>query len=199
MQKKSVILSVLFVTLFIFIPNSTIFAQKYNIAGGLRWGGDFGISVSERFAKHWTLEQNINSEDQYNYYSAFVVAKYHQPVVTSRINLFYGGGAGVVRVKETPDYSEATSISALMQTGLELTVNRLNLYVALEPYFYNTNAGARFKMHKVFAVKYVIVKRKSKWKQNIKKRFKIKKKKKKKHKNHKKQGKPWWKIWEKEK
>ncbi|HEB62781.1 MAG TPA: hypothetical protein ENI82_06485 [Bacteroidetes bacterium] len=192
MQKYS--LKISFLLSFLIISNMS-FAQKYNLAAGLRWGGDFGLSISERIAKRWTLEQNINSEDENNYYSAFAIAKYHQPIVTSRFNWFYGGGPGMVRVKETPEYKEATSLSLLIQTGLEFTIKRVNLYAALEPYFYNTNSGARFKMHEVFAVKYVIIKRKSKWKQKMNKRFKWKKKKKKNTDS----DIPWWKFWEKKK
>ncbi len=184
------ILKVLFFLSAFFI-SIALFSQKYDLAAGLRWGGDFGISVSERITNHWTLEQNINSETDDNFYSIFVLAKYHQPILTKSFNWFYGGGSGIVRVKSTPEYKEATQLSLLMHTGLEITVKRLNLYVALEPYFYNTNAGARFKMHKVFAVKYVIIKRKPKWKQKIKERFKWKKKKN--------PDDPWWKFWKKKK
>ena len=188
MQKSifSRVLAIILVSISFF---NTGFAQKYNLAAGLRWGGDFGLSISERIAKSWTLEQNINSENNDYYYAAFALARYHQPIVTSRFNWFYGAGPGIVRVKATPDYKESSSLSLLMQTGLEFTVKRMNLYVALEPYFYNANSGLRFKMHEVFAVKYVIIKRKSKWRQKLKDKFKRKKKKKKeKTKN------PWWKF-----
>ncbi len=183
------------IVVFVLFISSNIHAQKYNLAAGLRWGGDFGVSISERIAKRWTMEQNINSQDQNNYYSAFAIAKYHQPVVTNRLNWFYGGGPGIVRVKETPDYKETSSISFLMQTGLEITIKRINLYVALEPYFYMANTNPRFITHKVIAVKYVIFKRKSKWKQKIEKKFKWRKKNKKKKNQHK----HWWKFWQKDK
>jgi len=184
MQKNSLKISFL---LSLLIISNISFAQKYNLAAGLRWGGDFGISVSERIAKRWTLEQNINAEDQYNYYSVFAIAKYHQPIVTKRFNLFYGGGPGIVRVKETGEFEEASCLSILGQTGLEFTINRISIYGALEPYFYNTAAGGRFKMHKVVSVKYVIVKRKSRWREKLNKKLKWKKKSKNK--------KPWWKFW----
>ncbi|HHH52337.1 MAG TPA: hypothetical protein ENK91_01645, partial [Bacteroidetes bacterium] len=127
---RLIMLKNLFVVGLIFFVSTNVFSQKYNFAAGLRWGGDFGISVSERIANKWTLEQNINAEDQYNYYSAFVLARYHQPIVTNRFNWFYGGGPGIVRVKETGDYPEATSLSLLGQTGLEFTINRVSIYGA---------------------------------------------------------------------
>jgi len=166
-------------------------AQKYDIAAGLRWGGDFGVSVSERIGKRMTLEQNFNSEDASNYYSAFALIKYHKPIVTSRFNLFYGAGAGVVKLKETTNYPESSALSIILQLGLEHTIKRITFYVGLEPYVFQANSSTRFKMHKVFAVKYVIVKRKSKWKKKLKKSFSFKKKKKKS------KNKINWKIWEK--
>ena len=167
-------------------------AQKYNLAGGLRWGGDLGISLTERIGKRITLEQNFNSADENHYYSLFAVARYHQPLVTKRFNWFYGGGAGIVGVKKTDSAPESNSFSLILQTGLEYTIKRATFYVALEPYAYTNNKNPRFYMHKVFSLKYVIFKRKLKWKKNFKDMFKLKKKK-----NDNTKPKPWWKFWKK--
>lgn len=162
--------------LFIFLKESN--GQKYNIAGGLRWGGNLGLSISERIAKKVTLEQNINSENTNYYYSASALVKYHQPLITNRFNWFYGGGLGLVGIKETPIYPESNSISIVLQTGLEYTIKRATFYVALEPYSFFANKHLRFKIDEMFSIKYVIYKRKSKWKKKIKNIFKKKKHKK---------------------
>lgn len=178
--------------MFLFLTPFSVIGQKYNIATGLRWGGDFGLSVAERIDKRITLEQNFNSESNDYYYSFFALGKYHQPIITKRFNWFYGGGPGIVRLKETEDYKENTSFSFLMQTGLEFTINRATFYIALEPYFYSANSNTRFKMHKVFALRYVIVKRNAVWKKKLRNVFSRKKKKKDKN-----SSKPWWKVWKK--
>lgn len=178
--------------LFLVLAPLALFGQKYNIAAGLRWGGDFGLSVTERIAKRVTLEQNFNSENNDYYYSFFALGKYHQPIITKRFNWFYGGGPGIVRLKETNEYKESTSFSLLMQTGLEYTINRATFYIALEPYFFSANSNTRFKMHKVFALRYVIMKRNAVWKKKVKNVFSRKKNKKKKN-----NSKPWWKVWKK--
>jgi len=175
---------------------NNLVGQKYDIGLGLRWGGDFGISASERIDRRITLEQNFNSENTENYYSAFALIKYHKPIITSRFNMFYGGGIGVIKLKEIDNYPESHSLSLLFQLGLEHTINRVTFYVALEPYFYQSNSSTRFKMHKVFAAKYVIVKRKAKWKKKLKNTFSFKKKKKK-NKSKKTKKKINWKFWKK--
>ncbi len=162
-------------------------AQKYNFAGGLRWGGNLGLSLSERVAKRVTLEQNITSENESYYYSFSALARYHQPLITNRFNWFYGGGFGIVGIKETDRYPESTATSFVLQTGLEYTISRATFYVALEPYTFLANSRLRFKIDKMFSIKYVIIKRKSKWKKKVNNIFK-----KKKHKN-KKSNKGSWK------
>jgi len=155
-------------------------AQKYNIAAGLRWGGNLGLSVSERIAKRVTLEQNITSENTDYYYALSALVRYHQPLITNRFNWFYGGGIGLVGIKETDKYQESTATSFVLQTGLEYTLSRATFYVALEPYTFLANSHLRFKIDKMFSIKYIIFKRKSKWKKKVGKIFKPKKHKKKK-------------------
>jgi hypothetical protein len=180
-----------FILLIIILPFSSV-AQKYNIAGGLRWGGDLGLSISERIAKRITLEQNFNSADNNHYYSLFALARYHQPLVTKRFNWFYGGGVGIVGVKETGSTPESNSLSLILQTGLEYTIKRATFYIALEPYAYINNRSPRFYVHKVFSLKYVIFKRKSKFKKSFLDRFKRKKK-------RGNSSNSWWKFWKKSK
>jgi len=189
-MKVSNPLKILSILLFLIYSNM-LFGQKYDLNVGVRWGGNFGISISERIGNKLTLEQNFNSEDLSNYYSVFALVKYHHPLITKRFNWFYGGGPGIVRIKETSDYPESTKFSVALQTGLEHTIRRMTIYIALEPYSYISNSNIRFKMYKTFAIKYVFIKRKAKWKKKLKSVFSKKKHKKKSKK------KPWWKIWKK--
>jgi len=181
-----VILIILLSTVVFSVSN----AQKYNVAAGIRWGGNLGLSFSERIAKKVTLEQNITSENENYYYALSALVRYHQPLITKRFNWFYGGGVGIVGIKETDKYPESTATSLVLQTGLEYTLGRATFYVALEPYGFLANSHLRFKMDKMFSIKYVILKRKSKWKKKIGNIFKSKKHKKKKNKSGKKS---WWK------
>ncbi len=179
---------------FIFLLSILVFdstnAQKYNLAAGLRWGGNLGLCVSERVAKRVTLEQNITSENANYYYSIAALVKYHQPLITNRFNWFYGGGIGIVGIKENVKYPESTATSFVLQTGLEYTIRRATFYVALEPYTFLANSHLRFRIDKMFSIKYVFIKRKSKWKKKVNSIFKRKKHKKKKNKSGKD---PWWK------
>ncbi len=183
MRSSKYQLYVVLVSLFSITTIGISNAQKYNFAGGLRWGGNLGLSLSERVARRVTLEQNILSENDSYYYYLSALVRYHQPLITNRFNWFYGGGFGIVGIKETDIYPESTATSFVLQTGLEYTINRATFYVALEPYTFLANSHLRFKMDKMFSIKYVIIKRKSRWKKKINNIFKKKKNKKNKSKN----------------
>lgn len=177
--------SCFFIFMFIFFLNPDISGQKYDFAGGLRWGGNFGFTLSERIINNITLEQNLNAEDEKFNYSLLFMARHHKRLLTNRFNWFYGGGAGIMNLKEKNNFPSKNTLAIGLQTGLEFTVGRISISGALEPLFYSDRSDFRFNMNEVISAKYVIIKRKSEWKENLKDKFSKKKKSKKD---------PWWKF-----
>jgi hypothetical protein len=175
-----------FIFLFVIFFNSGLSGQKYDFAGGLRWGGNFGFTLSERIINNITLEQNLNAEDEKFNYSVLLMARHHKRLLTNRFNWFYGGGAGLLNLKEKNNFPSKNTLALGLQTGLEFTVGRVSISGTLEPLFYSDRSDFRFNMNEVISAKYVIIKRKSEWKENLKDRFSKKKKSKK--------SDPWWKF-----
>ena len=175
-----------FIFLFVASTVSELSGQKYDFAGGLRWGGNFGLSLSERVYNNITLEQNFNAEDDKFNYTLFLLVRSHKRLLTNRFNWFYGGGPGLLNLKENDNLPSKNTLALGLQTGLEITLGRLTIAGALEPFFYSDRSEFRFNMDGVVSAKYVIIKRKSEWKENLKDKFSKKKKTKK--------SDPWWKF-----
>ncbi|MEZ4908850.1 MAG: hypothetical protein R2771_14700 [Saprospiraceae bacterium] len=169
---------ILFVLL-VFISLNTAYSQKYDVAGGIRWGGDFGLTAVERVKDNITLEQNLIAENDISNYSLMLLGRYHRPLITSRFNWFVGGGLDFIRLKGDDERESKTTFGPVLQTGLELTIDRIVLDVSVEPVFYNDNSDFKFKMGKAFSVKYIFIKKKSKVNKKFSDIFKKKNKKKK--------------------
>lgn len=186
MKLKGVLLSVLL----IFSGINFIEAQKYDFAGGLRWGGNFGLTLTERIYNNITLEQNLNAEDEKFNYTAFLFARGHKRLITNRFNWFYGGGPAYVSIKAKDNLPSQNSFALALQTGLEITFGRVSIAGSLEPFFYSENSEFRFNMGQAVSAKYVFIKRKSDWKNNLKDKFSKKKKSR--------NSDPWWKFKKKQ-
>jgi hypothetical protein len=181
-MNKSVFLMVMWFSIFSAVNMS---GQKYDFAGGLRWGGNFGFTFSERIINNVTLEQNLNAETEKYNFGVFLFARHHKRLLTNRFNWFYGGGPGLLNLKEKNNLPAVNSLALGLQTGLEFTVGRISIAGVLEPVFYSDRSDFRFSMGQVVSAKYVIIKRKSEWKENLKDKFSKKKKSNKE---------PWWKF-----
>lgn len=175
-----------FVLIISIITYNLTLAQKYDFAGGLRWGGYFGLTLSERIYDNITLEQNLNAEDDKFNYSAFLFARGHKRLITNRFNWFYGGGPAYVSLKPVDNQPSQNSFALAFQTGLEITFGRVSIAGSLEPFFYSENSEFRFNMGQAVSAKYVFIKRKSEWKENLKDKFSKKKRSK--------NSDPWWKF-----
>lgn len=71
-------------------------AQSYIMSGGLRLGSGqtgrmVGLTAQQRFAKHYTLEEIIQTDFSRNT-TVHLLAKKHIPIVTRRFNVYGGGG-----------------------------------------------------------------------------------------------------------
>ena len=168
---------IIFIVFFTFLSINFATAQKYDLAAGIRWGNEFGLTFAERIHDKVTLEQNLIAQNEYSNYSLMLLGRYHKSLITSRFNLFLGGGIDIIRLKGNNDVESKTTFGPVLQGGLELTISRFVIGASLEPVFYNGLDDYQFSFDKVMSVKYVIIKKKTKMKRKFNDIFKSKKKK----------------------
>lgn len=174
--KNSMNYNKLIIVLIIIFLNIDANAQKYYLAGGLRYGSNLGLTISELVYDKVTLEQDIISSYGDLNYSGFLLGRYHQHLISSRFNLFFGGGLGVFRLKSTQNSPAKTVFGPALKAGLELTVSRITISASLEPVYYNSRKDDKFFIDKAISAKYVFIKKPSKISRQIKKALPSKKK-----------------------
>jgi len=123
-------------------------AQSYATTLGLRFGNDnvkrtIGLSFQQRLAKRVTVEGIIQSDFVYNH-TLHGIFKYHQPLITRRLNFYSGGGFSVgleqssfddLVTKQIITTYDNRTISGDLVVGLELTMLRYNISVDYKPNF----------------------------------------------------------------
>jgi len=139
------------IALFIFIiliASNMGQAQSYGTTLGLRFGNDnikrtMGISLQQRLAKRVTMEGIVQSDFTYNH-TVHGLIKYHQPLVTKRLNFYSGGGfsAGLEQstfndtaTKQIITTYDNKTISGDLIVGLELTMLGYTISVDYKPNF----------------------------------------------------------------
>ena len=139
----------IFLSIFVIVIASNIgHAQRYGTTLGLRFGNDnvkrtMGISFQQRLAKRVTLEGIAQSDFNYNH-TLHGLFKYHQPLVTKRLNFYSGGGfsAGLEQssfnepaTKQIITTYDNKTISGDLIVGLELTMLGYTISVDYKPNF----------------------------------------------------------------
>lgn len=169
------------------------FTQSYNTAGGIRLGSDWGLTVQQRVAKRTTIEGILQAGGKSDLTSLTVMAEQHMPIITKRLNIYFGGGLHKGWLNNN-DTDIKNPIGAAFIGGAEFTLGRINLSWDLKPTL-NLSGGERsFYTQSGISVRYVMVKRKS---ELFDKKARAKRKKKRQKAKDKKDKKPFnWKIWE---
>ena len=139
----------IFLLIFVIVlASNVVHAQSYATTLGLRFGNDqikrtMGISFQQRLAKRVSIEGIFQSDFNYNH-TLHSLFKYHQPLVTKRLNFFSGGGfsAGLEQssfndpvTKQIITTYDNMTISGDLVVGLELTMLRYNISVDYKPNF----------------------------------------------------------------
>jgi hypothetical protein len=166
---RKIAIGVIFV--FALLTGLKLEAQHYEFAGGIRWGERFGITFSQRVYKNLSLEQNLLAENAISNYSLFIYVRNHEPLITSRFNWYYGGGLGLIRLKETIDLPPKSAPALSLQTGIEFNIKRLVLSAGVEPVFYSAREDFKFNMNNAISAKYVFIPKKKPKKPTLKERI----------------------------
>lgn len=185
-------------------------AQSYDSSLGLRLGTDWGATVQLRLPqvhKNFVLEGIVQSSLSKDEGSLTVLGKQHQPLLSRRLNLFYGAGAHFgwsdELDKETGEpVGGPVGVDGVI--GLEATFARINLSYDFKPAI-NIGGGSSFlDAHTAISVRYVIAKRNDIWDKKKEKQNRQDKKKRQREKRREdrqkeraKSGKKWFEIWKK--
>ncbi|MBC6995066.1 hypothetical protein QWY85_12000 [Neolewinella lacunae] len=196
--------------LFLFGFPLLLAAQSYDASLGLRLGTDWGATAQIRLPqvqKNFVLEGILQSSLQRDEGSFTLLGKQHRPLLSRRLNLFYGAGvhAGWNNEidKETgEEIGGPVGIDGVV--GLEATIGRVNLSYDFKPAL-NVGGGSSFLYAQTgVSVRYVIAKRNDIWdKQKEKENRREKnqrqrlKKKEQRQKERAASGKRWYEIWKK--
>lgn len=149
MMSKKVFLLILF----LIISLSSLKAQRYGTALGLRFGNNslgrtFGISAQQRITERLTFEAIAQSDFSRNSTLSFLLEKHH-PIISKRFNYYYGAG---ISFGKEESFEKVESSKQIIQTygnattgvdligGIEMTL--LNTVISLD-YKPNINIAGR--------------------------------------------------------
>lgn len=146
-------------------------AQSYGTLAGLRLGNndDFrmiGLTAKHRLAKGLTAEGIIQSDFSSNTTAHLLVAR-HRPLITKRLNYFYGGGLSLGMEESREKIPETMQIihtygnptfGVDLIGGVEFTVLRLNFSMDYKPNINLTGRGPWYQGQVGVSVRSVLVK-----------------------------------------
>lgn len=183
--------------LFLLIGGSSLGAQSYFTAGGIRFGSSWGLTLQQRLAKRVTGEFILNNALDNSEFLVTGLGEWHHPILTRRLNIYTGAGlhVGSRRIEERGERRGTFGLTAI--GGAELTFARLVLSWDIKPALHLTGQPNPISLQTGVSVRYVFVKNKV-YKDLAKKK---KKRRKARDKARRQRGKndddsPWWKVWE---
>jgi len=167
---------------------SSVKAQKYRTAAGIRIGTEFGITIQQLILEHATLEGIIQKGFFNDQTSISVLFEHHQKMVFKGLNFYIGAGPhiGLYDADDRNGRKNAIGLSAI--GGLEMRFGRVLASFDYKPAI-NFSGGDRiFDSQSSLSLRYIIVPAKKK---EVKWKFWEREKPAKKKNN--------WKFWEKNK
>lgn len=132
-------------------------AQRYDLAGGLRFGKGIGGTVAYRFAKKMTAEA-VAFSSLGSSRDLILLGRYHGRIAfQKRLNYFLGAGAHIGGRKEV-----STVGGAAFVLGLEFTISRYNIsfdYLVLNNI---QEKASTFERQAGISLRYVFMRKKGK-------------------------------------
>ena len=183
-------------------------AQSYDAAIGIRVGTEWGATAQLRVPqlhKNFVLEGIVHQAIGKDEGSISLLGKQHQPLLSRRINLFYGAGAHAGWNHETDSetgeaFNGPVGVSGVV--GLEATFKRINVSYDFKPAVNLRGGESVLYTQTAVSVRYVIAKRNAIWDKDQEK--KIRKRRKSRQRDRRREeraesGKRWYQVWKKDK
>jgi hypothetical protein len=156
-------------SLFLFLLPVFASAQSYDIGLGMRLGTEWGVTGQLRLPfvhKNFVLEGIALSAFQTEEGSITLLGKQHQPILSRRLNLFYGGGVHAGWSNEIDGETGQTFNGPVGVTGivgLEITLNRINLSYDYKPAVNLSGGASVVDLQTAVSVRYVLANRNAVW------------------------------------
>lgn len=194
----------------LFLFPFVITAQSYDSSLGIRLGTDWGATAQLRLPvvhKNFVVEGILLSSLQRDEGSITILGKQHRPLLSRRLNLFYGAGVHAgwnneVNVETGEEIGGPLGIDGVV--GLEATIGKVNLSYDFKPAI-NIGGGEKTLYAQTgVSIRYVIAKRNTIWdkqkekaqRKNRKQRQRAKRKEQR-RKDREAAGKKWFEFWKK--
>lgn len=183
-----------------------LIAQSYDAALGLRLGTEWGATAQLRLPqlhKNFVLEAIVQSSLSKEEGSLTLLGKQHRPLISRRLNLFYGGGlhAGWTseRDRETGEpFDGARGITGIV--GMEATIGKVNLSYDFKPALNVTGGDSFLYTHTAVSVRYVLAKRNGVWNKETEKKIRQRRKDRERERRREERAqrdKRWYEVWRK--
>ena len=186
--------------LFTLVAPVLLSSQSYDAALGLRIGTDIGATVQVRLPqidKNFVLEGIVQSSLVKDQGSLTVIGKQHQPLLSRRLNLFYGAGAHIGWTDELKDDNEPAKnpygIDGIV--GAEITLGGFNISYDFKPAINIRGGDGILDAQTAVSVRYVIAKRNDIWDKKKERANRRDKKKRRRARERDKRGKRWFEFW----
>lgn len=142
------------------ISSEKLFSQHYRLAGGIRVGDNYGLSLQGRLFGCTSAEAMLHPGIGNQYNNVSLVIKQHQKIITDRLNIY--GGAGIMQSwkqidQDNIEYYKTGGIRGIV--GAELTIGRYNLSWDFAPGLHLWgNESGKFTGGSAISVRYVLIK-----------------------------------------
>lgn len=139
-------------------------AQTYDLSAGLRLGTDWGATAQLRMPyvhKNFVVEGIIQSSFKREEGIFTLLGKQHKPILSRRINLFFGGGPHFGWTSETDkeDNPVKAPIGLSGVIGAEMTFGGLNISYDFKPAINLSGGSKTIYTQSGISIRYVICKR----------------------------------------
>lgn len=140
---------------------STLTAQGYFTAAGVRVGDGFGVTVQQRVAKKITVEGIIKNTPSRDEFSVTVLGQRHVALLTRRLNFYTGIGLHKGFLNNQANQEPGNEFKAPFGItgigGLELTLGKFNLSYDFKPALNLSGGTQTFYPETALSLRYVIV------------------------------------------
>lgn len=183
-------------------------AQSYDFALGVRLGTEWGATAQLRvpqIQKNFVVESIVQTRADGDEGMITLLGKQHRPLLSRRLNLFYGAGLHAgwnngMDAETGETFNGPKGVTGIV--GMEATIGRVNLSYDFKPALNISGGESRLYAQTAISARYVIGKRHSIWdKQNerdMRKRRKVRKRDRRKEQRRRERAqssKQWFEFW----
>ncbi len=191
------------VLLCVFLP-VVLAAQAYDLALGIRVGTEWGATALLRLPqvhKNFVLETILLSSIGKDEGTVTVLGTQHQPLLSRRLNLFYGAGLHAgwnneIDTETGETFNGPKGVTGIV--GLEATVGKINLSYDFKPALNVSGGESILYTQTAVSVRYVLAKRHDLWSKDIEKNRRQRQRAKQRDQrraDRARSGKRWYQVW----